>query len=46
MKPVLREWMAEADRMGLLKHIHKEVSPVHELAAVGKKLEPPLPHFA
>ena len=40
MKPVLRDWLAEADRLGLLKHIHKEVDPAHELAAVGKKLEP------
>ena len=40
MKPILRDWLAELDRQGLLKHIHKSVSPINELAAVGKKLEP------
>lgn len=40
MKPILRDWLAELDRQGLLKHIHKQVSPINELAAVGKKLEP------
>lgn len=40
MKPILRNWLAELDRQGLLKHIHRQVSPIHELAAVGKKLEP------
>lgn len=40
MKPILRDWLAELDRQGLLKHIHRQVSPIHELAAVGKKLEP------
>jgi len=40
MKPILRNWLAELDRQGLLKHIQKTVSPIHELAGVGKKLEP------
>ena len=40
MKPILRDWLAELDRQGLLKHIRKQVSPINELAAVGKKLEP------
>lgn len=40
MKPILRDWLTELDRQGLLKHIHKSVSPINELAAVGKKLEP------
>ena len=40
MKPILRDWLDELDRQGLMKHIHKTVSPLHELAAVGKKLEP------
>lgn len=40
MKPNLRDWLAELDRQGLLKHIRRQVSPIHELAAVGKKLEP------
>ena len=40
MKPILRDWLAELDRQGLLKHICKQVSPINELAAVGKKLEP------
>lgn len=40
MKPVLRDWLAEQDQKGLLKHIKREVNPLNELAAVGKKLEP------
>lgn len=40
MKPVLREWLAQLEREDLLKRIRKEVSPIHELAGVGKKLEP------
>lgn len=40
MKPILRDWLAELERQNLLKHIHKQVSPINELAAVGKKLEP------
>lgn len=40
MKPILRDWLAELDRQGKLKHICKTVSPINELAAVGKKLEP------
>ena len=40
MKPDLRKWIAEMDRQGMMKHIFREVSPIHELAAVGKKLEP------
>jgi len=40
MKPVLRDWLAEQDEKGLLKHIKREVDPINELAAVGKKLEP------
>lgn len=40
MKPILRDWIAEMEQAGIIKRIHKEVSPVHELAAVGKKLEP------
>ena len=40
MKPILRDWLAELDRQDLLRHIHRQVSPINELAAVGKKLEP------
>ena len=40
MKPILRDWIAEMEQTGIIKKIHKEVNPVHELAAVGKKLEP------
>lgn len=40
MKPILREHLAELDRQGLMKRIRRQVSPIHELAAVGKKLEP------
>lgn len=40
MKPILREWLAEMESGGLMKRISREVDPIHELAAVGKKLEP------
>ena len=40
MKPDLRNWLSEMDRQGIMKHISREVSPINELAAVGKKLEP------
>ena len=40
MKPILRDWLKELESQGTLKKIHKTVSPIHELAAVGKKLEP------
>jgi 2,5-furandicarboxylate decarboxylase 1 len=40
VKPILREWLEEAERTDLIKRIHVPVSPIHELAAVGKKLEP------
>lgn len=40
MKPILRDFLAEQDRQGLMKHIRPTVSPINELAAVGKKLEP------
>lgn len=40
MKPVLRQWIAEMERRDLLKHVKREVDPIHELAAVGKRLEP------
>ena len=40
MKPILRKWLAEMEQCGMMKRISKEVNPIHELAAVGKKLEP------
>ena len=40
MKPILREWLAEMESTGMMKRISKEVDPIHELAGVGKKLEP------
>lgn len=40
MKPILREWLTEAEARGLMKRVRREVSPIHELAAVGKLLEP------
>lgn len=40
MKPILRDWLKELESQGTLKRIHKTVSPINELAAVGKKLEP------
>lgn len=40
MKPILRDWLAELEQQGKLKRIHRSVSPINELAAVGKKLEP------
>lgn len=40
MKPVLRDWIDEAVSEGLIKTVKKQVDPVDELAAVGKKLEP------
>jgi len=40
MKPILREWISQMEQEGTIKRIRKEVSPIHELAAVGKKLEP------
>lgn len=40
MKPVLRDWLAKAEESGRIRRISREVDPVNELAAVGKKLEP------
>ena len=40
MKPVLRDWIREMDEKGMLRRISREVDPVSELAAVGKRLEP------
>lgn len=40
MKPILRDWLLEMEQSGMMKRISKEVNPINELAAVGKKLEP------
>ncbi|SFO98524.1 2,5-furandicarboxylate decarboxylase 1 [Oscillibacter sp. PC13] len=40
MKPILREWLAKMEQDGMMKRISREVDPINELAAVGKKLEP------
>ena len=40
MKPVLRDWLAEMQEKDMMRCIDREVDPVDELAAVGKKLEP------
>lgn len=40
MKPILREWLSQMEEDGTLKRISKQVDPINELAAIGKKLEP------